>query len=162
MRPTLAPNIAFIPVDFRLARIKLMTAAVSLAIPVIALVVLSLTVWRDYPWTWAFAAGLTLIAAWSMSLIPRRVRAMGYAELEDELLIRRGVMFQRLEVVPYGRLQQVTVQAGPLMGRYGLASVTLVTAAASSNAEIPGVPAAEAERLRTKLTALGEANLEGL
>ena len=155
MRPTLAPTIAFTSVDIRLARVKLITAAVSLAIPVIALVVLSLTVWRDYPWTWAFAAGLTLIAAWSMSLIPRRVRAMGYAELEDELLIRRGV-------VPYGRLQQVTVQAGPLMGRYGLASVTLVTAAASSNAEIPGVPAAEAERLRTKLTALGEANLEGL
>ena len=43
-----------------------------------------------------------------------------------------------------------------------LASVTLVTASAETDGEIPAVSTQEAERLRIKLTALGQANLEGL
>lgn len=162
MRVTLAPDIPFTPVDPRLSTVKTQAALLCAAIPCIALIVLCLTVWRNMPWTWVFPGALVLLTLWDIALIGRRVRAMGYAELQDELIIRSGIMFRNLEVVPYGRMQQVTVESGPLMSRQGLASVTLVTAAATSNAVIPGVPAHEAERLRAKLTALGEANLEGL
>lgn len=92
----------------------------------------------------------------------RRARAYGYAELEDELLIRSGIMFHGVTVVPYGRMQQVEVGTGPLLKRYGLATIELVTASAGSNASIPGLAIEEAERLREKLTALGEARMEGL
>lgn len=71
-------------------------------------------------------------------------------------------MFHRVTVVPYGRMQQVNVETGPLLKRYDLASVELVTASAGTDAKIPGVALEEAERLREKLTALGEANMEGL
>jgi membrane protein YdbS with pleckstrin-like domain len=92
----------------------------------------------------------------------RRVSAWGYCERDDDLLVRRGVMFQRLSVVPYGRMQFVDVTAGPVERSFGLATVQLHTAAASSDARIPGLAATEAARLRDQLARLGEARAAGL
>ena len=103
------------------------------------------------------AAGFVLDA-----LLQRRVSAWGYLEREDDLLIRRGVMVRRLSVVPYGRMQFVDVTAGPIERSFGLATVRLHTAAAATDARIPGLDAAEAARLRDQLAALGESHAAGL
>jgi uncharacterized protein len=92
----------------------------------------------------------------------RRYSAWGYSERAEDLLVRRGVMVQRLSVVPYGRMQFVDVVAGPLERRFGLATVRLHTAAAASDARVPGLPADEAERLRDRLAMLGESRAAGL
>jgi uncharacterized protein len=92
----------------------------------------------------------------------RRYRAWGYAEREDDLLVRRGVMIRRLTVVPYGRMQFVDVTAGPVDRVFGLATVQLHTAAAATDAKIPGLERAEAERLRDQLAALGQTKAAGL
>ena len=103
------------------------------------------------------AAGLL-----SVLLAPRRVRAIGYAERGEDLLVRRGLLYQRVTVIPYGRMQYVDVSVSPLQRAFGLATVKLHTAAVGSHAEIPGVEHAEAYRLRERLTARGEALLAGL
>ena len=95
-------------------------------------------------------------------LLGRRVRAWGYAEREDDLIVRRGVMFRRVSVVPYGRMQFVDVTAGPLERAFGLATVQLHTAAAATDARIPGLPSEEAARLRDQLATLGESRAAGL
>ena len=100
--------------------------------------------------------GLLLVA------VERRWAAWGYLEREDDLLVRRGVLVQRMSVVPYGRMQYVDVTAGPLARRKGLATVTLHTAAAATDAFVPGLPAQEAARLRDRLAALGEARQAGV
>jgi membrane protein YdbS with pleckstrin-like domain len=92
----------------------------------------------------------------------RRVRAWGYAERAEDLLVRRGVMFRRMSVIPYGRMQYVEVTAGPFERVFGLATVQMHTAAAASDARIPGLPAVEAARLRDQLTSLGESHAMGL
>jgi len=92
----------------------------------------------------------------------RRVRAWGYAERAEDLLVRRGVMFRRMSVIPYGRMQYVEVTAGPFERAFGLATVQMHTAAAASDARIPGLPAAEAARLRDQLTSMGESHAMGL
>ncbi len=96
------------------------------------------------------------------AIVMRRFRAWGYAERAEDLLVRRGVLVRRLSVVPYGRMQFVDVVAGPLERRWGLATVRLHTAAAASDARVPGLPAAEAERLRDRLATLGESRAQGL
>lgn len=107
--------------------------------------------------------GVGLIAlVWGLWLIPRNWRAWGYAERLDDLLVTHGVMYRRLTVVPYGRMQFVDVASGPLERRYGLATVQLHTASPATDAKIPGLPAAEAARLRDRLSALGEAQAAGL
>jgi hypothetical protein len=95
-------------------------------------------------------------------LVVRAVHAWGYAERADDLLVRHGLMVRRLSIVPYARMQFVDVTAGPLDRAFGLATVAMHTAAAASDARIPGLVAAEATRLRDRLSALGEARSEGL
>lgn len=92
----------------------------------------------------------------------RRVRAWAYCEREDDLLVRRGVMISRLSVIPYGRMQFIDVVAGPIERAFGLATVRMHTAAAASDARIPGLPHDEAARLRDHLATLGESKAAGL
>jgi membrane protein YdbS with pleckstrin-like domain len=101
-------------------------------------------------------------AALTGVLLYRRYRAWRYAERQDDLLVGRGVMIRRLTVVPYGRMQFVDVTAGPVDRIFGLATVQLHTAAAATDAKIPGLASAEAQRLRDQLAALGESRAAGL
>ncbi|MHB8682577.1 MAG: PH domain-containing protein [Acidimicrobiales bacterium] len=103
------------------------------------------------------AAGAVL--AW---FLRRRVRAWAYQERAEDLLVSRGVLVHRLSVVPYGRMQFVDVRAGPLERVFGLATVHLHTAAAASDARVPGLDREEAARLRDRLAQLGEAKAAGL
>lgn len=114
--------------------------------------------------TWAvLAAAVTLVAgALAQIFVARRVHAWGYAEREDDLFVKRGVLFSRLSVIPYGRMQFVDVTAGPVERLFGLATVRMHTAAAASDARIPGLDSAEAARVRDRLTELGEAQAAGL
>ena len=116
--------------------------------------------------TAAYGAGFASVALVAAALwwfgLRSRYRSWGYAERSDDLLVRRGVLVRRLSVVPYGRMQFVDVTAGPVDRLFGLASVQLHTAAAATDARIPGLPADEAERLRDRLAALGEARAAGL
>jgi membrane protein YdbS with pleckstrin-like domain len=108
------------------------------------------------------AAAVLAAGVLAESFVRRRVRAWSYAEREDDLLVRRGVLFSRLSVVPYGRMQFIDVTAGPIERSFGLATVRLHTAAAASDARIPGLGREEADRLRDRLAELGEAQAAGL
>ncbi|HUQ00783.1 MAG TPA: PH domain-containing protein [Aeromicrobium sp.] len=103
-----------------------------------------------------------LVAAWIWRWSGRNARSWGYLEADDDLVVTGGVLFRRLVAVPYGRMQFVDVQAGPLDQRFGIASVTLHTASTETAATIPGLPAAEAARLRDRLTEIGESHGAGL
>ena len=108
---------------------------------------------------WAVAAVIVIIR---LVFVPRNWRSWGYVEREDDLYITHGVMFRNLIAVPYGRMQLVEVESGPLERAYGLASVTLKTANPETGARIPGLTPEEATRLRDRLTELGEAHASGL
>jgi membrane protein YdbS with pleckstrin-like domain len=92
----------------------------------------------------------------------RRYRAWAYREREEDLIVSRGVLVRRVSVVPYGRMQFVEVTAGPFERAFRLATVQLHTAAAASDARIPGLERDEAARLRDRLAVLGEARAAGL
>jgi membrane protein YdbS with pleckstrin-like domain len=107
-------------------------------------------------------AACVLVAGLAWRILARWCRSWRYAEREQDLLVARGVAFRRLTVVPYGRMQFVDVTAGPVERSFGLATVQLHTAAAASNARIPGLARPEAQRLRDQLAGLGEAQAAGL
>lgn len=106
----------------------------------------------------AVTVGLLLSAAFAF----RRVRAIGYVLREDDLLFRKGIMFERVIAVPYGRLQLVDVTRGPLLRALGLASLKFVTASAATGVNLPGLPREDAEALRDRLVALAETRRSGL
>ncbi|HEX4654637.1 MAG TPA: PH domain-containing protein [Mycobacteriales bacterium] len=110
----------------------------------------------------AAAAALLALAVAFYAALHGRYLAWGYAERADDLLIRRGVLVRRLSIVPYGRMQFVDVTAGPVDRLFHLATVQLHTAAAATDARIPGLAVEEAHRLRDRLAALGETQAAGL
>ncbi len=108
------------------------------------------------------ATGLAACAVAALWFMRSRVRSWTYQERDDDLIVERGVLVRRLSVVPYGRMQFVDVTAGPIDRVFRLATVRLHTAAAASDARIPGLEREEAARLRDRLAALGEARAAGL
>ena len=144
---------------------KLATLRRLLNIGAGAMLLVGLTVLAAMASTWAAVIVAVLgVAAlgWGWVVVGRSVRSWGYAERAEDLLVTRGVLNRQLVVVPYGRMQFVDVTAGPLDRRFGLATVQLHTAAAASDAQIPGLVPAEAARLRDRLAARGEAGAAGV
>jgi membrane protein YdbS with pleckstrin-like domain len=128
-------------------------------------VVLAATVIGALSGVAAAAAGFAVASAATTLVglaLRRRFLSWGYAEREDDLVVARGVLVRRVTVVPYGRMQFLDVTAGPVERAFGLATVQLHTAAAATDARIPGLAAAEAARLRDRLAELGEATSSGL
>lgn len=113
-------------------------------------------------WGIWIVAGIGVITAITFVIIPRRVKAIGYQLRDDDLLFRRGILYQRFVAVPYGRMQLVDINRGPLSRMLGLSELKFVTAAASTGVTIPGLLEADAETLRDRLVALAETRRAGL
>jgi len=136
----------------------LLVAPIVFSVP--ALVVgLAFDLWWLAAIFWGIAA-VIVVVRWV--LVGRTYRSWGYVERDDDLYITRGVLYRTLVAVPYGRMQLVEVASGPLERSFRLATVTLKTASAETDASIPGLDPAEAARLRDHLTELGEAQASGL
>ncbi|GAA1761126.1 PH domain-containing protein [Luedemannella helvata] len=153
-------DVSWRPVSPKLLWLEL----ISLAVAVLWIVVPSLVVWLFWrSWVPLTVGAIAVVVGVIRALLlPRVVKAWGYAERADDLLVRHGRVVRRLSIVPYGRMQFVDVTAGPLERAFGLATVQMHTAAAASNARVPGLDPQEAARLRDRLTALGHARAEGL
>ena len=147
------------PVSPALATVRLVTLAVVLVVPLLATVVVALLVTG---WVWIGTVALAVVGLWGAWLVRRQVSAISWVELDEEIVIRKGRLFRSLVSVPYGRLQYVDIQSGPLARAFGIASCEIHTASPESGGSLPGLPTAEAEALRTRLAARGEAQRAGL
>jgi membrane protein YdbS with pleckstrin-like domain len=107
------------------------------------------------------ALGLVLFG-WAWWLIGRRVRSYAYSERGDDMLVSSGILFRRLVIVPYGRMQLVDVKAGPIDRALGITTVQLHTAAATTDASIPGLEPSIAADLRDRLARKGEGRSAGI
>jgi hypothetical protein len=152
-------SVTWRPVSRKLIVVELIRFGFGLAV---LLVVVAIANGFGWPYPGATFAAVGLYGLLRGIAIVRAVFAWGYAERERDLLVRHGLLIRRLSIVPYARMQFVDVTAGPLERAFGLATVQLHTAAAASDARVPGLPPAEAARLRDRLAALGEDLGEGL
>jgi membrane protein YdbS with pleckstrin-like domain len=116
----------------------------------------------DHPWPWFVGGAIVLVTLVTLAFVPRRIRSIGYLLREDDLLFRRGIMWQRFVAVPYGRMQLVDINRGPLARAFGLAELKFVTASPATGVTIPGLPLEDAEALRDHLVSVAESRRTGL
>lgn len=146
---------------------KLVTAR-RLTLSIVLIPMLALWAWLALDTripAWIFPVVLIVSLAlfgWAWWLIGRRVRSWGYAERNDDLLVTCGILRRRLVIVPYGRMQLVDLTAGPIDRWFGITTVQLHTAAAATDATIPGLEPGVAADLRDRLAARGEQRSAGL
>jgi membrane protein YdbS with pleckstrin-like domain len=132
---------------------------------VLALIVAAaLVLWLVMHMQWVLipaAIGVAITLA-TLVVVPRQARSIGYQLRADDLVFRRGILWQRMVAVPYGRMQLVDITHGPLDRVFGIAQLKLVTAAAATGVTIPGLSQAAAERLRDTLIDVAETRRTGL
>lgn len=116
----------------------------------------------DQPWVWWPGAALLVVTLITQLVLPRQARALGYMLREDDIVFRKGILWQRIVAVPYGRMQLVDITHGPMDRAFGIAKLKMVTAAATTGVEIPGLSQEAAEALRDTLIQVAETRRTGL
>ncbi len=98
---------------------------------------------------------VALILAWLVVFLPhRRYAARGYAMSDDRLRVVRGVLFHSDTVVPFGRVQHIDVDRGPIERYYGLATLQLYTAGSHGDVvALPGLGHEDALDMREAIRA---------
>ncbi len=116
----------------------------------------------DLRWTLIPAVIVLVILALVLIVTPRQARSVGYQLRRDDLVFRRGILWQRMVAVPYGRMQLVDITHGPLDRGFGIAQLKVVTAAAATGVVLPGLRQEAAEQLRDTLIEVAETRRTGL
>ena len=113
--------------------------------------------------------GLAVIAVfglwglWWILTTPRRTRALGYALESNHLMARRGILFRSMSSMPYGRIQYVDVDSGPLERMCGVARLTVRTAGTTTGTMVLfGIPLNVAEELRADLVRRADERMAAL
>ena len=98
----------------------------------------------------AFLVPVVLVALVLALMVPlRRYNARGYDMGEDRLRVVRGLLFHRDTVVPFGRVQHLDVEQGPLERAFGIARLVLHTAGThNASVVLPGLAHARAVEMR--------------
>ena len=130
-----------------------------------ALIVIGGLLWAQWKyggwWVWgAVVCGVFFI--WKYFLIPFQVRNLAWLETDNELILSQGKMWHTLTVIPYGRIQFVDVNTGPVMRALGLKKLVVNTASVSSATTLPGLLAADADALRDRLVVKAREQMSGL
>lgn len=141
-------------------RVQLITQGIFFLL-VLAAAIVAQTVTGVF-WQWIPVSVVLLVTAISLIITPRQARSVGYQLRRDDLVFRRGILWQRVVAVPYGRMQLVDITHGPLDRGFGIAQLKLVTAAASTGVTIPGLTQEAAEQLRDTLIDVAETRRTGL
>ena len=95
-----------------------------------------------------------LLAVLVIFLPHRRYAARGYALGEDRLRVVRGILFHSDTIVPFGRVQHIDVDRGPIERYYGLATLQLYTAGSHGDVvSLPGLAHEDALAMRETIRA---------
>ncbi|WP_054026790.1 PH domain-containing protein [Bacillus sp. FJAT-28004] len=112
-------------------------------------------------WDWTLIPGWIALSIFVISFImftwvipEMKYTRFSYELFDDELEIQSGLIFLSNVLVPMVRVQHVELESGPLMRKYDLASVSIVTAATTHR--ISGLKQSEAEQLKRKIGILAK------
>ena len=106
-------------------------------------------------WPGAIVAPVALAAMVLVWRMPhRRFSTRGYAMSDDRLRVVRGILFRSDTVVPFGRVQHIDVDRGPLERYFDLATLTLHTAGShNASVQLPGLQHGRALAMREDIRA---------
>ncbi|MBW8762690.1 MAG: PH domain-containing protein [Microbacterium sp.] len=127
-------------------------------------VVVALVAFLGFEQTWVLipAGVIVVLTLATLIILPRQARAIGYMLRADDIVFRKGILWQRMIAVPYGRMQLVDITQGPLDRAFGVSQLKMVTAAATTGVQIPGLTQDAAEALRDTLIQVAETRRTGL
>jgi uncharacterized protein len=116
---------------------------------------ISLSIIFEWP-AWIIAIAIVVFAAFCyffIYLFPLlKWKRWRYEVREQEIELQEGIFIIKRTLIPMIRVQHVDTRQGPILRKYGLATVTVSTAATVH--EIPALEIDEAEELRISISRL--------
>ncbi|MFP7255751.1 PH domain-containing protein [Terribacillus goriensis] len=105
---------------------------------------------------WAIIAAGLIFFIWLLPAL--RWRRWRYEVFEQEIYIQSGIFIVTQTIVPMIRVQHVDTEQGPVLKKFGLATVSVSTAATTHN--IPALALEEALELRDRIGILARVEEE--
>lgn len=97
---------------------------------------------------------LLICIVFIIRLPARRFHARGYNMSDDRLRVVRGLWWRSDTVVPFGRVQHIDVDQGPLERFFGISTMTLHTAGNhNASVHLPGLEKELAGEMREEIRA---------
>lgn len=101
-------------------------------------------------WVLVALAGFFILGAiWSFVSPPLTYKGWRYDLDEEFLALQFGIWSRTEQLVPMTKIQAVSLTQGPLMRKYGLASISVETMGSSH--AIPALPKETADELRNRI-----------
>ena len=122
----------------------------AIAALVLTAIGVALAVVMDGPIGLPLAIGAVLLLA-EAAVAHLRWQRFTWQAQPEALELRHGIIVRRASYVPYHRIQQIDLRQRPIQRALGLSTLILRTAAATTDAELPGVATADADALRQEL-----------
>ena len=103
-----------------------------------------------HSFNWLLLAGATLaISILYLLLIENGFPQKAFAVREKDISYRYGWITHHIKVCPFNRIQNCSLQTGPLERKYGLSTLVIFTAGSDgADMHIPGLLQEEAEKMR--------------
>lgn len=100
----------------------------------------------------AVALSLLVVGVFVVAVPQIRYMTWRYEVTDDEIDIFKGVLVHTRVIIPLVRVQHVNTSQGPILRAFGLATVSVSTAAGEQ--EIPGLSVEDADKLRDRVAVL--------
>jgi uncharacterized protein len=135
------------PLDPRHITVNRISNGIMMLFPLIGAAVLE---FAQISYIGTFIVPALVLAAYVTWVIPtRKYKYWGYHMGSDRLRIVRGYLFFSDTIVPFGRIQHIDVEQGPIQRPYGLATLQVHTAGNHNNmVALPGLAHADALMMR--------------
>ncbi|MGE5355051.1 MAG: PH domain-containing protein [Deltaproteobacteria bacterium] len=93
---------------------------------------------------------LLLICAFFLISTKKAFNRKSYSIRHNDLIFRRGVLFNRITIVPFNRIQHIELTRGPVENFFNLCSIKFFTAGGSqSDIIIPGLNTETANKIKS-------------
>jgi uncharacterized protein len=110
----------------------------------------NITDWQEYQTVIIISYMAFLVLTVVLSWIGFKKRAFAFRT--HDVLFRHGIIATKTTVIPYNRVQHVSLHEGAVSRFFGLAKVEIFTAGgSSSDIEIPGIEKQQAENIKQLL-----------
>jgi membrane protein YdbS with pleckstrin-like domain len=132
----------------RLLRVEWLITALILAVIVTLLIVFIPSLRQGYHWLWLVVSYLLLMLTF-LFFLEKNFPYKAFAVRDHDVIYQKGWLIRKTKICPYNRIQNCSLQSGPLERKYKLASLILYTAGSEgADMRIPGLAKEEAEQLR--------------
>ena len=146
-------TVALNEVDKNYWKVILLNIVVFMVFLALATAVLFFLLKALKPEPYLFIGGYVLIGILLVAFYAISVKKRGYAIREKDVIYKSGIISITTSVIPFTRIQHITLNEGVFSRMFQLASLHIYTAGGvSGNIVIPGLPIELAKTIKEELT----------